>query len=70
MEREAETGEAVSCAVSLDGVPLRSDEDGEAHWREASSGTVSGADGTCLKTLSLGGCSSEIAKPENMQAFQ
>ena len=54
--REAETGEAVSCAVSLDGVmvPLRPDGDGEACWREASSGTVSGADGTRLKTLSFG----------------
>ena len=52
MDREAETGEAVSCAVSLDGVPLRSDGDGEARW--ASSGTVSGADGTRLKTLSFG----------------
>ena len=56
--REAETGEAVSCAVSLDGVmvPLRPDRDGEARWREASSGTVSfhGADGTRLKTLSFG----------------
>ena len=48
----AETGEAVSCAVSLDGVPLRPDGDGEARW--ASSGTVSGADGTRLKTLSFG----------------
>ena len=37
-------------AVSLDGVPLRLD--GEACW--ASSGTVSGADGTRLKTLSFG----------------
>ena len=58
MDREAETGEAVSCAVSLDGVmvPLRSDGDEEAHWREASSGTVSfhGANGTRLKTLSFG----------------
>ena len=54
MDREAETGEAVSCAVSLDGVPLRPDGDGEAHW--ASSGTVSfhDADGTRLKTLSFG----------------
>ena len=54
--REAETGEAVSCTVSLDGVmvPLRPDGDGEARWREASSGTVSGADGTRLKTLSFG----------------
>ena len=52
MDREAETGEAVSCAVSLDGVPLGPDGDGEAHW--ASSGTISGADGTRLKTLSLG----------------
>ena len=30
MDREAETGEAVSCTVSLDGVPLRLDGDGEA----------------------------------------
>ena len=58
--REVETvpEEAVSCAVSLDGVmvPLRPDGDGEACWREASSGTVSfhGADGTRLKTLSFG----------------
>ena len=52
MDREAETGEAVSCAVSLDGVPLRPDGGEEAHW--ASSGTVSGADGTRLKTLSFG----------------
>ena len=52
MDREAETGEAVSCAVSLDGVPLRPDGDGEA--RRASSGTVSGADGTRLKTMSFG----------------
>ena len=52
MDREAETGEAVSCAVSLDGVPLRPDGDGEAC--RASSGTVSGADGTRLKTLSFG----------------
>ena len=50
--REAKTGEAVSCAVSLDGVPLRPDGDEEAYW--ASSGTVSGADGTRLKTLSFG----------------
>ena len=40
------------CAVSLDGVPLRPDGDGEAC--RASSGTVSGADGTRLKTLSFG----------------
>ncbi len=41
--REEETipEEAVSFAVSLDGVPLRPDEDGEACWREASCGTVS-----------------------------
>ena len=52
MDREAETGEAVSCAVSLDGVPLGPDGDGEARW--TSSGTVSGADGTRLKTLSFG----------------
>ena len=57
MDREAETGEAVSCAVSLDGVPLRPDGDEEACW--ASSGTVSGADGTRLppdlrQTLSFG----------------
>ena len=30
MDREAETGEAVSCAVSLDGVPFRSEGDEEA----------------------------------------
>ena len=43
--------EAVSCAVSLDGVALRSD--GEARWREASSVTVSfhDADGNRLNTL-------------------
>ena len=43
--REAETGEAVSCSVSLDGVPLRPDGDEEACW--ASCGTVSfqGAEG-------------------------
>ena len=52
MDREAETGEAVSCAVLLDGVPLCPDGDEEACW--ASSGTVSGADGTRLKTLSFG----------------
>ena len=41
--REAETvpEEAVSCTVSLDGVPLRPDGDREACWREASCGTVS-----------------------------
>ena len=32
--------EAVSCTVSLDGVPLRPDGDREACWREASCGTV------------------------------
>ena len=56
--REAETGEAVSCAVSLDGVmvPLRPDGDEEACWREASCGTVSfqNAEGNRLKTLSFG----------------
>ena len=58
--REAETvpEEAVSCAVSLDGVmvPLRPDGDEEACWREASSGTISfhSADGTRLKTLNIG----------------
>ena len=39
MDSEAKTGEAVSCAVSLDGVPLRPDGDEEACW--ASCGTVS-----------------------------
>ena len=56
--REAETGEAVSCAVSLDGVmvPLRPDGGEEACWREASCGTVSfqDAEGNRLKTLSFG----------------
>ena len=58
--REAETvpEEAVSCAVSLDGVmvPLRPDGDEEACWREASCGTVSfqDVDGNRLKTLSFG----------------
>ena len=52
MDREAETGEAVSCPVSLDGVPLRSDGDEEVRW--ASSGTVSGVDSTRLKMLSFG----------------
>ena len=51
MDRETETGEAVSCAVSLDGVPLRPDGDEEAC--RAFSGTISGADGTRLKTLSF-----------------
>ena len=38
--REAETvpEEAVSCAVSLDGVPLRPDGEEEACWRGASGG--------------------------------
>ena len=56
MDREVETGEAVSCAASLDGVPLRPDGDGEACWRGASSGMVSfhDADGIRLKTLSFG----------------
>ena len=58
--REAETvpEEAVSCAVSLDGVmvSLRPDGDEEACWREASCGTVSfqDAEGNRLKTLSFG----------------
>ena len=56
--REAETvpEEAVSCAVSLDGVPLRPDRDDEACWREASCGTVSfqDAEGNRLKTLNFG----------------
>ena len=48
--------EAVSCAVSLDGVSLRPDGDEEACWREASCGTVSfqDAEGNRLKTLSFG----------------
>ena len=58
MDREAETVPegAASCAVSLDGGPLRPDGDEEALWREASGGTASfhGADGTRLKTLSFG----------------
>ena len=46
--------EAVSCAVSLDGV--RPDGDEEVRWCEASCGTVSFQDteGNRLKTLSLG----------------
>ena len=54
MDREAETGEAVSCAVSLDGVPFRSEGDEEAC--RASSKTVSfhHAEDTRLKTLSFG----------------
>ncbi len=56
--REAETvpEEAVSCAVSLDGVSLRPDGEEEACWREASCGTVSfhDAEGNRLKTLSFG----------------
>ena len=58
--REAETvpEEAVSCAVSLDGVmvSIRPDGDEEACWREASCGTVSfqDAEGNRLKTLSFG----------------
>ena len=56
--REAETvpEEAVSCAVSLDGVMIRPDGDEEACWREASCGTVSfqDAEGNRLKTLSFG----------------
>ena len=39
MDREAKTGDAVSCAVSLDGVPLCLDGDEETC--RASSGTVS-----------------------------
>ena len=48
--------EAVSCAVSLDGVSLRPDGEEEACWREASCGTVSfhDAEGNRLKTLSFG----------------
>ena len=47
--------EAVSCTVSLDGVPLRPDGDREACWREASCGTVSfhDADGNRLRTVSF-----------------
>ena len=55
-EEETMPEEAVSFAVSLDGVmvPLRSDGDEEACWREASCGTVSfqDVDGNRLKTLS------------------
>ena len=57
MDREAEIGEGVSCAVSLNGVmvPLRPDGDEEVCWREASSGTVSfhDAEVNILKTLSF-----------------
>ena len=50
---EAVPEEAVSFAVSLDGVALRSDGHEEACWREASCGTVSfhDVDGNRLNTL-------------------
>ena len=63
--REEETEEAVSFAVSLDGVPLRPDENGEACWREASCGTVSFHDGNRLKTLSFG----QEARKETLKAL-
>ena len=49
MDARGGNGADESCAVSLDGVPLRPDGNGEACW--ASSGTTSNADGTRLKTL-------------------
>ena len=52
--RKATQAEAVSFAVSLDGVMVQPDEERkEACWREASSGTISfhDADGNRLNTL-------------------